>query len=125
MNKIEFRKSLRKLLIIEGLIKPPKLVKPKTLSLSSRYVPKTKGWILEEWNGKKLKNKGKSNLHHYRINGVLYLVIKTDKGLVHEVNSRAEYYTEKSSSCPMSSRMNKNTNFKQQMELDKEFLRNS
>jgi hypothetical protein len=120
MNKLEFKKSLRKLLIIEGLIKKPK----KLSSLSSPYIPKNKGWIVEEWNGKKLKNRGKKNLHHYRINGVLYLVIKTDKGLVHEINDRVEYYTEKSSSCPMSSRMNKNTNFKQQMELDKEFLRN-
>ena len=62
MNKLEFKKSLRKLLIIEGLIKKPK----KLSSLSSPYIPKNKGWIVEEWNGKKLKNRGKKNLHHYR-----------------------------------------------------------
>jgi len=122
MKKSEFKKSLRRLLILEGLISPPKVMKTKILS--SPYIPQNKGWIVEEWNGKKLKNRGKGNLHHYRIGGVLYLVIKTPEGLVHEINTRAEYYTQETSSCPMSSRMNKNTNFKMQMELDKEFLRN-
>ena len=127
MDKLEFKKLIRQMRIREGFInelKPKlKLKTPKVKKQLLSYTPKNSGEIMKEWYGYKLKNKGKINLHHYRRNGLLYLVIKTDKGLVHEINDRVSYPTIENSTCPISSSMNKNSNHSQNMQLDKNFLR--
>ena len=109
------KEQLHKLMIEEGLKN-----KPKAKSIA--YKPKIKGTILAEWNGNKLKNKGKLNMHHYRRNGLLYVVLKTSKGIVHEVNTSVRYETIENSTCAMTSRMSKHSNHKLSMELDKNFM---
>lgn len=65
--------------------------------------------ILEVWNGKRLKNVGKPNQHHYRRDGRLYTVVRTKMGLEHKL-SETLYKTINNSSCRLTSRMSKNAN---------------
>ena len=76
---------------------------------------------LEEWNGKKLKNKGKANEHHYRIDGRLYTVSRTKLGLEHKL-SEALYKTVNNSSGKLTNKMSKYNNPTQQARMTKNHL---
>ena len=77
--------------------------------------------ILEIWNGNKLKNKGKTNEHHYRRGGRLYIVERTKQGLEHKL-SNVLYKTIDNSSCNLTSAISKNSNPSQQVRLTREHL---
>jgi len=77
--------------------------------------------ILEVWNGKRLKNVGKPNQHHYRRDGRLYTVVRTKMGLEHKL-SDVLYKTINNSSCNLSSRMSKNANPTRAWNMTRNFL---
>ena len=77
--------------------------------------------ILDIWNGNKLKNKGKTNQHHYRRDGRLYVVVRTKQGLEHKLTD-VLYKTINNSSCSLTSRMSKNANPTQSVRLTKEHI---
>ena len=77
--------------------------------------------ILDIWNGNKLKNKGKSNQHHYRRDGRLYVVVRTKQGLEHKLTD-VLYKTINNSSCNLTSRMSKHSKPAQDVRLTREHL---
>ena len=77
--------------------------------------------ILEVWNGKRLKNVGKPNQHHYRRDGRLYTVVRTKMGLEHKL-SDVLYKTINNSSSNLSSRMSKNANPTRDWNMTRDFL---
>ena len=104
-------------------IKHDNLTKSNALKRSwavAKGTDRTHG-ILEVWQGKKLKNAGKSNAHHYRRDGRLYVVVRTKLGLEHKL-SNVLYKTINNSSCKLTSRMSKYSNPKQQLKLTRDFL---
>ena len=104
-------------------IKQDNLSKSKALKKSwaiAKGTDRTNG-ILEIWNGNKLKNKGKSNQHHYRRDGRLYVVVRTKMGLEHKL-SDVLYKTINNSSCSLTSRMSKYATPSQDVRLTKEHL---
>ena len=77
--------------------------------------------ILDTWNGNKLKNKGKTNQHHYRRDGRLYVVVRTKQGLEHKL-SNVLYKTINNSCCNLTNRMSKHSNPAQDVRLTREHL---
>ena len=77
--------------------------------------------ILDVWNGIALKNKGKANAHHYRRDGRLYVVTRTQLGLEHKL-SDVMYKTISNSTSSLTHRMSKYSNPTQQARLTKTHL---
>jgi len=77
--------------------------------------------ILNVWNGIALKNKGKANAHHYRRDGRLYVVTRTQLGLEHKL-SDVIYKTISNSTSRLTSKMSKYSNPTQQARLTKKHL---
>ncbi len=104
-------------------IKQDNLSKSKALKKSWEVAKGTDRSIgvLDIWNGKTLKNRGKSNQHHYRIDGQLYVVVRTANGLEHKL-SHIVYATQNNSCSNLTSKISKYSKPAQNVRLTKEHL---
>jgi len=73
------------------------------------------------WRGKRLKNVGQKNQHHYRKDGRLYVVYRNKRGELEHILSEVYYKTINNSCSPLHYRISKNTNVQEQFELDRDF----
>ena len=122
MDKNEFKRIIREIKRKHNLANDKQIDREIDQKLSSFST--SIGTILEEWQGKRLKNVGKHNAHHYRRRGVLYVAVRDTSGIVHliENSTTKTIYAGVENSLRLTSVQTKNSNQGQSNRLDADFL---
>lgn len=122
MDKEEFKRIIRELRRKHNLATDKQIDREvdKSLSQFSTSV----GEIVDNWNGKKLKNVGKHNAHHYRRKGILYIAVRDKAGVINIVeNSTSKTtYAGIENTLRLTSAQTKNSNHALNNRLEADFL---